>query len=880
MSLLVGTLLGVYEVESLIAVGGMGEVYRARDTRLDRVVAIKVLASHVQGKRGVRERFHREARAVSRLTHPNICSLYDVGERDGMPYLVMEYVQGETLHSRLARGPLALEDVLLYAEQIVSALNHAHTHGIVHRDLKPANIMVTDGGVKMLDFGIAVLRLPEEVLARPGEPVPTVTDEDARPGTIPYMAPEQLEGRHTDARVDIFAFGAVLYEMATGMPVFQRQVVTGSALPDTVRSSEVPRFLDDLVSRCLERDPRERWQSASDLLHAIRWLRGGPVPVALAPRRFSPRSKAILVPVVAALMIAAVAFVVLRSPKQQSASNPPITFSIAAPEDTRFALSSAFMVLSPDGRSLAFVASSEGAEPMLWVRRLDSDAARPLPGTEEAVQPFWSSDSRQIAFFSRNDLKYIDPATGLLTTGLAGALGQSGAWNPTGIILFKPYNREILYRTDINGAAATPATALDASRGETRQNWPEFLPDGVHFLYSVFHGAAAEGNIRVGRLDSPASIDVGTTTSQAMYAPEGFLLFMRGSTLVAQRFDLRTLRLTGTPSPIAESVEYNPLSHRSAFSVSKTGVLAYRRFGATQLTWFDRSGGTIGRVGSPGYYRNPVITPDQRSVAVVRLDPQNGTKDIWTIDLASGAETRVTFGGHVDNPVWSADGEHLLYKTSGGFGRADVARGAAAGIEPAVIAPVGGDPFTTPLDWSPDGATILYEQFDDTTRRMRLWMLPLGQRGDARALAQSPFDEVQGRLSPDGRLVAYVASQSGKYDVFVRPVTGDASIQVSNAGGLEPQWRADGRELFFLAGDGSLASVTLSTSGAAPRFTTPQRLFQTRLSAVWNGAYNRNRYAVGAAGQRFLVNEPARQEAPITVVLNWTALVNRERHIP
>jgi Tol biopolymer transport system component len=545
-----------------------------------------------------------------------------------------------------------------------------------------------------------------------------------------------------------------------------------------------------------------------------------------------------------------------------------VTFVVAPPDNTSFSPSLGFLALSPDGRSLAFVASSrEGANYALWIRSLDSLATRQLAGTDGGVQPFWSADSRFLAFNNTADhrLKKIDASSGLVQTVSDVPSGQVGAWNRAGVIL-RPY-QGVLYRHPVDGGPAVPATALDRSRDETGHVWPQFLPDDRHFLYLARSTQPRyDGMLYVASLDSPKPTAVLKTDSYAEYAPPGYLLFVKGSTLVAQPFDARSFRASGEPVPIAEQVERNQGNLRGAFSVSRTGVLAYRQIGDTQLVWFDRMGRASGSVGARGRYTNPALSPDQQRVAVSRGDAATGTRDIWTIELPRGIASRLTADGMANQPVWSPDGSRLAYLTREGFAqRASNGSGSAALIQSA--------PSGDLLDWSPDGRALVYESPFTPRTAFDIWMLPLVGDRKPVPLVQGDFFDVQGQVSPDGRWLAYASDESGRFEVSVQPFpSGQGRWRISANGGLEPHWRRDGKELFFLALDRTLMAVPVGT-GSTFEMDMPKPLFETRMSTLWN--YTRNQYAVAADGQRFLINQPAGQASPITVLVNWTVALKK-----
>ncbi len=886
MTLPAGTRLGPYEILSPLGAGGMGEVYRARDTRLERTVAVKVLPSHLSSSPEVRQRFEREARTISQLSHPHICALYDVGNQDGVEYLVMEYLEGETLADRLAKGPVPLEQALRYGVEMCDALDRAHRQGIVHRDLKPGNVMLTRSGVKLLDFGLA------KVIAKAAAPsgvtaLPTVagssplTQEGTILGTFQYMAPEQLEGKEADARTDIFAFGCVLYEMATGRKAFSG--TSRASLISAIMSSEppsvssvqpmTPPVLDRVAKTCLAKDPDDRWQSAHDVASELKWIAegsqaGAPVPV-VARRKHRERIAWSLagVSLAAALVLAVVHF------RRAAIETRPTRFFVFPPEQTTLAGGPAApqATVSPDGHYLAFGAVTSDKKTHLWVRSLDSLAPQKLPGTEGASSPFWSPDSRFIGFFAQGKLKKIDVPGGPPVTLCDAPAGNGGAWNRDGVIVFAPNREGGLARVSAAGGIPTSATTLDRRRKETAHVWPQFLPDGSHFLYLVLSGQRESRGIYVDSLGSEGAKHVLKTEVRAAYAPPGYLLFVRQGTLMAQRFDPNRLRLTGEPVRVAEEVAYNPSNGRTTFSVSENGVLAYRSGGAgglptTELVWFDRGGKRIESAAGPALYLRPALSPDGKRVAVERLDNRTGIDDIWLVDLARSTLSRFTFGSfNQRSPVWSPDGGRIVFASDrDGTSNLYQKTSSGAGSEELLFR---SDTAKHSTDWSPDGRFIAYENQDPKTG-LDLWLLPLF--GDRKPISflRTEFDEGQGQFSPDGRWMAYTSDESGRREVYVQPFPASSGKwQISTAGGAYPRWRRDGKELFYIAADQRLMAVAVHADSAV-QAGQPQALFEPRFSGIPVIPHS-----VSADGQRFLINTPVEEfnSAPLTVVLNWTA---------
>jgi len=899
-----GTRLGPYELLAPVGAGGMGEVYRAKDTRLERTVAVKVLPAHLSSSAESRQRFEREAKTISQLSHPHICALYDVGNQNGVEFLVMEYLEGETLSDRLLKGPLPFDQVLRFGIEIADALDKAHRQGIVHRDLKPSNVMLTKSGVKLLDFGLAKAMTSARPLDAAGrEPtaaalhpmadnqlsaLPTemspLTQEGTILGTFQYMAPEQLEGKEADARTDIFALGAVLYEMATGKKAFsgksQASLISSimSADPPPISASQpmtLPGF-DRIVRKCLAKDPEERWQSAADLGSELKWIsersQASAPPISIS--RATSRGRLFLWMALAVAM-AALAITVLR--REPTVSPRKIRFTIPLPEGNTFGsfAQAGTVAVSPDGRRLAFTAVPPGGRSALWVRDLDVLTPRVLPGTEGAALPFWSPDSRFIGYFAGGKMKRVDVSGGPPQTLCDAPSPSGGTWSSDGVILFSPDSNQPLLRVAASGGAPTSETTLVS--GEIGHCWPSFLPDGRNYLLLVESEKATSTEIHVGTLGKKEKKRLTAAESGALYAPPGYLLFVREGALTAQTFDARSLQLTGEPIPIAERVgrmggagptRYGP------FSASNNGVLAYGAIAvvSSQLIWFDRRGQVLG-VSSPGDYADPELSPDGKRVAVCRDDPRTGTPDIWIMEISRGTQSRLTFHPRWEvYPVWSPDGSRLAFAWDK-EGHTDIyLKAAGGGVEELLLKE---RRATYPLDWSRDGRLLLFSAMDPKAGS-DLWLLPLEGSRTPKPLLQTPFNEAEARISPDGRFFAYTSDESGKPEVYVRPLSSMAEHwQVSTQGGTKPEWRRDGKELFYLAEDRKLMSLEL-TDGSGFDRSAPRPLFQTRTPRVDFPGFH-SLYAVTPDGQRFLtVTEPeGRSSPPITVVLDWAVELKR-----
>ncbi len=895
MSLAPGTRLGPYEIESPIGAGGMGEVYRARDTRLDRTVAIKVLPSHLCQRPHLKERFEREARTISRLQHPNICTLYDVGHESGIDFLVLEHIEGETLSERLARGPLPLEEVLKRGIEICEGLEKAHRSGVVHRDLKPGNIMLAKTGAKLLDFGLAkpleiapasALTASQTLPSRlGGDPRKVLTEEGAIVGTFLYMSPEQLEGKEADARSDIFALGAVLFEMATGKRTFEGKTpasVIAAILerePPPISSLQPmsPPALDFLDKACLAKDPNERWQTAHDVKLQLKSIAEA-VPGGEAARRnartLSTRERGAWIAGVLALLAILGATYLRRS---ATAVHPAWSY-IIAPERTTFSYFAGPVTLSPDGRRLAFVATTSQGKETIWVRSLDSPAAQELPGTEGASYPFWSGDSRFLGFFANGKLKTMEASGGPVLTVCDAPGTRGGTWNRDGTILFAGTWSPI-YRVSASGGVPTPVT--NPNRPALSHRWPYFLPDGRHFLYleANFAGGSVESaSVYVASLDSKENKLLLHARSNVAYL-NGHLLSMRQGTLMAQPFDAERLETKGDAVPVAEHVQFDELVWRGVFSVSENGVLAYQD-GATlansQLLMFDRKGTLLKRFGEPADFTSQRVSPDGQKLVAARLDPNGGNYGLWT--WSGNNWTRLTFGPSRDTfPVWSPDGSRIIL-ASNKKGPYDlyVKPSSGAGNEE-ILLETSSSKF--PTSWSSDGRYVAYNVTNPDKRRVEVWVLPLFGDRKPFPFLQADSNVGQGHFSPDGRWMAYVSDESGRVNVYVTPFPGGkGKWQVSTDGGSFARWRRDGKELFYLSGDGQIMAAEVNGTGSEFQVGTVHPLFQVLLK-TGPSRYDLTvtseqiGYDVSTDGLWFAVNSPVDASAsPITLVTNWTAV--------
>jgi eukaryotic-like serine/threonine-protein kinase len=874
MAILSGKRLGPYEILSAIGAGGMGEVYRARDTRLERIVAIKILPDQHAARPELRERFEREARTVASLNHPHICTLHDIGQQDGTDYLVMEYLEGETLAERLKKGPLPLEQVLRYAVEISDALDKAHRKGITHRDLKPGNIMLTKSGTKLLDFGLAKLRGPQVAVANLSA-LPTegsnLTAQGTILGTLQYMAPEQLEGKEADARTDIFAFGLVVYEMATGKKAFEGKSQASliakilETEPPSMSSLQpmTPPALHHLVKRCLAKEPDERWQSARDICEQLRWISDSGsqsgVTLPAAPKqkltkRIALRAAAAVVALAAVVVLVLYMYVGRTPPAERRA----VRFTVGPPENTRFGTLPNFLTISPDGSKLAFVAADASGKQQLWVRALDSATAQPLPGTDNPVQPFWSAESRFVGFDADGKLKKIAVSGGPVLT-LADKLGAGGTWNGEDVILFGAGE---IYRVSAAGGAVTPVTMLDTSRKETGHFWPYFLPDGNHFLYLAYCANPEDNAIFLGSLDSKDRRLILNATSNPVYVPPGYLLFDRQGTLMAQPFDAVRLELTGEAVPIAEGVQFNPTGGRTAFAVSNNGVLAYRggeQATALTMVWVSRNG-TEQRLAAPiRNYTMPRVSPDGHRIAA---GIEGADSQIWLYDLDRDTPTRLTFEGNGNiDPIWTPDGKRIVFKGKGQrlFWQPADGSGPAEELTKSELAS-----DNVPGSFSPDGQVLTFMELNPG---FEIFTLPLPD-GKPQPFIRSPSNGTAPRFSPDGRFIAYVSAESGGDQIYVRPYPGPGGKwQISTEGGTEPVWNPKGRELFYRHGNKMMA-VDVTTQGTFSA-GNPKMLFEGPYVPTPRSFQD---YDVSPDGQRFLMLKAGGQaqvSAQINVVLNW-----------
>ena len=919
MSLTAGTRLGPYEIVAPLGAGGMGEVYKARDTRLDRSVAIKVLLAPLVSDPEFRERFEREAKSISALNHPNICTVYDVGEgsvlADEVPFgeaqgtpsvsrgvgltpvtvsfLVMELLEGETLAERLQRSPIPVAEALKIGVEVASALDKAHRFGIVHRDLKPSNVMLTKGGAKLLDFGLAKVgpagvtsSTPATAMTKMASPL---TAQGTILGTFQYMAPEQIEGDEADARTDIFAFGAVLYEMLTGRKAFAGK--SNASLMSAILKDEpppvstvqplTPLALDRVVTTCLAKDRDERFQSAHDLLLQLRWLleggsgAGAPAPVVVQRRH---RERAVWV----ALGVVAVVWLATLVPAWKYVNARPnhalMRFEIATPpvDVGTGAGVAGSPAISPDGRFIVFVAQTIGEERMLWLRQVDADEARPIDGTEGGMLPFWSADGKEIGFFALAKLWRINVAGGASQVICDATTPIGATWNRSGTIVFASgvIGTNALYRVPATGGTAVVLVQPDQKKQEAFAS-PSFLPDGRHLLYSTRSAEPSQRAVFVRSIDGGPPTHVVNADSMALYA-SGHLLYHSNGSLVAHAFDQESFRVSGEPLHLADRISFNSVSGRAAFTVSETGILAFRAGSGSQrtsdLVWVDRKGQAQGTVGEADVVNQVRLSPDERRLAVSRLEPRSGIFHLSTIDLRSQVSSQLTFGDTSENdPAWSPDSQSVAFESLP-KGKRDLYMQAVGTRNPVLAYESADDPKWLD-DWSPDGRFLLFHVPLTNT----LYAAPLSGDKTVIELTRSRGRIDAARFSPDSKWVSYATDESGQYETWVASFPAFNNRQrISSHGGAQARWRADMRELLYLTPAGQMMSVEIvpdATTGTLT-FKAPVLLFQSPLTRP---ELTIDQYDVSRDGKRFIFIRPkldlGSTTSPLKIVVNWPALI-------
>jgi len=895
MALAAGTKLGPYEIESPLGAGGMGEVYRAKDTRLDRTVAIKILPTQVSEDSEAKQRFDREARAISSLSHPNICQLYDIGSQDGISYIVLECLQGETLADRLEKGPLPLEQLLRYGIEICEGLGTAHRNGVIHRDLKPGNIMLTKTGVKLMDFGLAkpvsITSSPAGLTATSATPAKShpLTMQGTVVGTLQYMSPEQIEGKEADTRSDIFSLGCVLYEMATGKRPFEGKstasimaaVLEREPIAISTVTPALPITLDRVVKACLAKDPDERLQTVQDVKLQLQWLgeerqaSGSQArPEASGTGRLQRRERVVwLVTMLCALLVVAFAVYHLVGQKLE----PVVQTSVGAANKLRFNFAGDAAgppAISPDGAHIIFSAKNEGKD-QLYVRALSDLSIRPLPGTDNGRFPFWSPDSRSVAFFAEGKLKRLDVSGGMPVAICDASNPRGGSWGSTSIIVFAPSYNSSLLQVPTAGGTPTEVLKLDSPKYSTYR-WPWFLPDGKHFLYFAANHLTpnnpSTGGVFFASLDGKENRLLFTSASNAIYA-SGYLLYLSGNALRAQPFDPASGQTKGDSTVLADDAQNDRDVWRGIVTASENGLLLYQPAMTTtglKLAWFDRSGKQLEQIGEEDEYYQVRLSPDEKKLALAIGQPNH---TIWVYDLVREAKSRFTFDDKChSSPVWSPDGSRLAYSVAeGALQEAAVFSKASngAGEPKQILGSVPGDKTEqSPSDWSPDGRWIIYTRgtLGAGSQGTDLWVFPVDGSGQPFPYVTGPGDQQEAQFSPDGHFVAYESNEAGNPEIYVAafPLTG-AKWQVSNNGGAGPRWSHDGQELFYYAGD-QIMSVRVNKVGLGLEMSQPHPLF--RLNLVGE---NSSRYSVTRDGKRFVAIVSGQDSSPpLVLVQKWT----------
>jgi Tol biopolymer transport system component/predicted Ser/Thr protein kinase len=863
----------------------MGEVYRARDTRLGRIVAIKVIAAGYSSHPEMRRRFEDEARFAAQLDHPRIGAVFDVGHEDGVDYFVMEFIEGRTLADRLAERRLPFAEVIGYAIEIAAGLAYAHGRGVEHHDLKPGNVLLTSSGVKVVDFGLAKLRQNERPSSDRVAAMTTVLLPRIEPGPVPgtagYQPPERLHGLPADHRGDIFTFGMVLYEMAAGRRAFEGP--TPADLVAAILTADPPPLagpepaladVDWVIRKCLRKEPDERWQSMADVETVLKRI----ATTSSRPRPDDQRAAVSVGPrfvaagIILAFVVGGLALIARRGAAPAAAPQGAVALTIPPPPGAGFtptesSVQSPQLAVSPDGRYLAFVASGTDRVPQIWLRPIELSLARPIPGTAYATYPFWSASSRSIGFFSAGQLKRIDLEGGLARSLAPAPNGRGGTWSADDVILFSPDTSNAIYRVSADGGVVQQ-TMMSSARRETSHRWPHFLPDGRHFIYFARSADDAQSAICLASLDAPGEAVVVRSSFGAIYAPPGHLLYVSDGALLAARFDFAHGRLTDDPVTLVDRVATSS-NFYGAFSASNNGVLAYATNASlAELVWIGRDGRRLDIAAAAGRYVDFQLSPDSRYVAIAEVEPHSDRSDLRLIDLVRGANLRLTTSPATDaSPVWSPDGARLMFR-SNRVDRHDLyVRPAAGGGEDEVFlkTPRG----KTPTDWSPDGAFVVYHARDERTLH-DIWAAPISHPDQSRPLVQTEFDEVQGQISPSGRWLAYTSNLSSRFEVYVQPLQADGrKWQVSTGGGSDPKWRADEKEMFYIGGDGRMMSVSLRDATAFDP-GVPRPLFPLRAIAVV--APYLSEYDVQGDGGRFLVRVLTEelQTHPLNVLVHWS----------
>jgi eukaryotic-like serine/threonine-protein kinase len=893
MPLTSGTRLGPYEIQSPLGAGGMGEVYRALDTRLSRTVAIKVLASHLSSSPELKQRMEREARSISALNHPHICQLYDIGSQDGTDFLVMEFLEGETLAERLRRGPLPLNEIYKIGIAVAEALAVAHRQGIVHRDLKPGNIMLTQSGAKLMDFGLAkplsVAGTGSALNTAPSftaaatmsapSPLSPLTTVGAIVGTIQYMSPEQIEGKEADGRSDIFAFGAMLYEMTVGKRPFEgkSQLSLASSIlekdPEAIHTlkPQTPASFEHVVTTCLQKSPDDRYLAAHDIKLELQWIAAEkPAPAQLVHAPVPGRQPLVwIAALIAAVALGSAAGYLIHRPAPPAQSTWTV---INPPERTTLNLtgdSAGPPIIAPNGSAIAFAAAGGDGKTIIWVRPINSIDMHPLAGTENAIFPFWSPDGRSLGFFADGRLKTIEIESGSTQVVADAPFGRGGAWGPGGVILYSPNTQTELFRASANGGTPVQVTKFEAGR-HTSHRWPAFLPDGEHYLYlAINHNPSKAVNNMVfyASLDGRENRPLFHSQSNAVYA-DGYLLFARNDQLMAQAFDPSKGEMKGDPLIVSKGVVNDAATWHVDASVSESGLLIFASGGTGdwQIVWFDRVTKQVSTIADKlDNLQTARISPQGDRIA---LQIDNGTSDIWVLDLVRGVRTRLTFGPIQNEfPVWSPDGKWIFY-TSDRNGHSNLCRKLSdgSGAEEILLTDT---QILRATDVTPDGKILIYDRGQPGSQE--IWKLPLeGERKPEPVAQTANFASAQGRVSPNGRWLTYVSNESGALQTYVVAFGGgQGKWQVSINGGAQPQWSRDGKELYYLDITYNVYAVPVKESNGALQFGTAQAI-------VSNWSSPQVFYEVAPDGKKILLDRISQQVSPsVTVVTNFTAGWNK-----
>jgi len=892
MPLATGTKLGPYEILSPLGSGGMGEVYRARDTRLDRSVAIKILPAHLSSDPARKQRFEREAKTISGLNHPNICTLHDVGSLDGLDYLVMECVEGESLATRLEKGPLPTDQVLKIGTELADALDKAHRNGVVHRDLKPANIMLTKSGTKLLDFGLAKPTAPQATLATLTTAQPQnspVTQEGTIVGTFQYMSPEQIEGKELDGRSDIFSLGTVLYEMLTGKRAFggKSQLSVASAIlekdpePITNTLPLTPPALDRAIRRCMAKDPDDRWQTARDLSLELKWL-ATPTASTESARPVSAKAankfkKYLPYLIEAAAIIAAAYFLTPRlAHNSATTDHATIRATLLPPGKSQFASietdEGGVPAVSPDGRYVVSPVHEADGKVRLWLRALSSNEGKILPGTEGSGHAFWSPDSHSIAFFASGKLKRTDIDSTSPYNIADANLGRGGSWNAEGTIIFSPSQSQPIFKVPATGGAPVAVTKLDKVQGNPSHRWPQFLPDGRHFLFTLRSDRPNETGLYVASLDDPQPRLVLASAFNASYVSPGYILFVRDDALFAQRFDSSSLKLSGDPLPLPDRVALFSPALNALFSASNAGLLAYypAQAGAptgANLVWYDRSGHKS-ELAAQMFLTASTISPDGASVALSGYAANEWLPKLWKFDFARGTKIPLT-QGYGGTPLWTPDGQFIYFEHIGAYNTGEIHKvsSGGGGSEETILAIDGNTVW--PASLCSDGNTLLYGTSPlNETGKSSLWSMSLKDPAKRSQIVSSEQLPSRTSFSPDCQWVAYESRLTGNREIaIVHFPDGARRYQVSTSGGFNPVWRHDGKELFYYSPlDSSISSVSVQEKGQELSLSKPAPLFEVHPFAPRLGVFD-----VTPDGQKFLVfgDTSAFNGTPLFIVTNW-----------